>query len=79
MEEDERVAELAALFKEGADLGIFLFAQPSLLEFCWPEVGKGEVVVLPALEKVQDERGMRLDVPTRLVEAKLRVMDKPME
>lgn len=68
---------LTALFKEGADLGIFLFAQPSLLEFCWPEVGKGEVVVLPGLEKLQDEQGRKLDVPVRLVEASVKRMDKP--
>ncbi len=47
------------LMISAADLGIWLFSQPSNFQFQWraPEkLGRNTIVVAPALEKVADER-----------------------
>lgn len=58
--DEERARSLSAILEDAADLGIFLFSQPSTLEFHWPpasEVGPGRVAVSPALVKTSDEKG----------------------
>ena len=52
-----------AIIEGAADLGVWLFAQPSTFEFHWPkhsEAERGRLAVLPALVKTTDERGQGL-------------------
>ena len=61
--DEERVRSLTAILEDSANLGIFLFSQPSTLSFYWPAAGdvrSGKVVVSPALLKTADENGERL-------------------
>lgn len=61
--DEERARSLSAILEEAANLGIFLFSQPSTLIFQWPsssEVRPGKVVVSPALAKTTDEKGQEL-------------------
>lgn len=61
--DEERARSLSAILEEAANLGIFLFSQPSTLKFHWPsssEVGPGRIVVSPALVKLTDEKGQDL-------------------
>lgn len=61
--DEERARSLSAILEDAANLGIFLFSQPSTLEFYWPsssEVGVGSIVVSPALLKTTDEKGQDL-------------------
>lgn len=54
---------MSAILEDAANLGIFLFSQPSTLKFHWPtssEVGPGKMVVSPALVKTTDEKGEAL-------------------
>ena len=62
--DEERARSLSAILEDAANLGIFLFSQPSTLEFHWPpagEVGPGRVAVSPALVKRSDEKGQDLE------------------
>jgi len=57
--------------KSAADLGIWLFSQPSTFQFQWgsPEKSGGNtIVVAPALVKVADERAQKLSQPQVMVE-----------
>ena len=61
---------LSAILEEAADLGIWLFAQPSELRFHWPTSGEAdprEVAVAPGLAKVTDEQGEILPEPFTLI------------
>lgn len=61
--DEERARSLSAILEDAANLGIFLFSQPSTLKFHWPtssEVGPGKMVVSPALVKTTDEKGEAL-------------------
>ncbi|KAL9001441.1 MAG: hypothetical protein Q9169_000016 [Polycauliona sp. 2 TL-2023] len=61
--QQERSDSLSAIFKGAAELGIFLFSQPSQLQFRWPrpeELIQNQITVLPTLVKNTDERGRRL-------------------
>ena len=61
--DEERARSLSAILEDAANLGIFLFSQPSTLNFHWPsssEVGPGRIVVSPALVKTTDEKGQTL-------------------
>ncbi|KAL2046616.1 hypothetical protein ABVK25_011697 [Lepraria finkii] len=66
----ERVESLSAILKEAAGLGIWMFSQPSELQFQWPkhsEVGSNKVAVTPALVKLTDERGQSLSQPQVMI------------
>lgn len=61
--DEERARSLSAILEDAANLGIFLFSQPSTLKFHWPtssEVRPGKIVVSPALIKITDEKGGEL-------------------
>lgn len=61
--DEERARSLSAILGDAATLGIFLFSQPSTLQFLWPasnRVGQGKIVVSPALVKTTDEKGRDL-------------------
>lgn len=61
---------LSEILKHAADLGIWLFSQPSGFRFFW--VTKEKVmVVLPGLVKESDEHGKRLREGQVLVKAVL--------
>ena len=64
----ERADSLAVIVKEAADLGMWIFSQPSLLEFRWPKAVDRSIVVAPALVKASDERGDLLREPHVIVE-----------
>ena len=58
--DEERTRSLSAILEGAADLGIFLFSQPSTIKFHWAstsEVGASSIVVTPALLKTADEKG----------------------
>ena len=68
--DEERAHSLSAILEDAADLGIFLFSEPSTLKFHWPaagEVRSGRIIISPALLKTTDEKGRDL------VEAKVMV------
>ena len=59
----DRSRSLLAIIEGAADLGVWLFAQPSTFEFHWPkhsEAERGRLAVLPACVKTTDERGQGL-------------------
>ena len=61
--DEERARSLSAILEDAANLGIFLFSQPSTLNFYWPAAGEirpGKIVVSPALLKTADENGGKL-------------------
>lgn len=61
--DEERTRSLSAILEDAANLGIFLFSQPSTLKFHWPtssEVGPGRIVISPALVKTTNEKGQEL-------------------
>lgn len=61
--DEERTRSLSAILEDAANLGIFLFSQPSALNFHWPasnEMGAGKIAVSPALVKRTDEKGQDL-------------------
>lgn len=68
---------LAEILKHAADLGIWLFSQPSGFRFMWAAAGgkggrdggRGTLVVLPGLVKESDEYGKRLREGQVLVRA----------
>ena len=73
----DRVRNLFEILKQAADLGIWLFSQPSAYRFNWPTStprSTSEIIVLPGLVKETDEKGMRLKDPQVLVEP---VMKRP--
>lgn len=62
-EDKARNQSLSAILRSAADLGIFIFSQPSDLRFYWPKqsgVGANKVVVAPSLIKMTNERGQTL-------------------
>ena len=68
--DEQRTQSLAAILEEAANLGIWLFGQPSELRFRWSvhgEAGPREVVVAPGLAKVTDEQGTLLPEPITLI------------
>ena len=61
--DEERARSLSAILENAANLGIFLFSQPSTFKFHWPsasEIGASRIVVAPALLKTTDEKGQDL-------------------
>ena len=61
--DEERARSLSAILEDAANLGIFLFSQPSTIKFHWPsasEVGASSIVVSPAVLKTADEKGQDL-------------------
>lgn len=69
---DECHRSLSAILTSAADLGIFLFSQPSDLRFYWPknnEVEANSIVVVPSLIKTTDERGQSLAEPQVMLKA----------
>lgn len=57
------VQALTALLEEAAGLGIFLWSQPSEMEFQWAtdnQFDSGRLPVTPALVKLTDEHGHKL-------------------
>lgn len=73
----DRVRNLSEILKQAADLGIWLFSQPSAFRFDWPRGtprSMKEMTVLPGLVKETDEKGIRLKDAQVLVEP---VMKRP--
>lgn len=69
--DEERVRSLVAILKEAADIGIWLFSQPSELQFQWPkynDIGSSRIAVAPALVKITDERGQTLGRPQVMID-----------
>lgn len=70
-DDKERERSLSAILTDGAELGVWLFSQPSELRFQWPSdrtVGRDRIVVTPALVKITDEYGQRLAQPQIMVQ-----------
>ena len=68
--DEERMLSLSTILTESAELGIWLFSQPSALQFQWPrprDIKAGELVILPALLKTTDEHGKKLIEPQIIV------------
>ena len=68
--DEDRVRSLSAILKDAAGLGIWMFSQPSDLQFQWPrnsEVGANRIAVAPALVKLTDERGQSLSEPQVMI------------
>ena len=68
--DEDRVRSLSAILKDAAGLGIWMFSQPSDLQFRWPknsEVGANRIAVAPALVKLTDERGQSLSEPQVMI------------
>jgi hypothetical protein len=64
--DEDRVRSLSAILKDAAGLGIWMFSQPSDLQFQWPkysDMGANMVAIAPALVKLTDERGQILSEP----------------
>ena len=64
--DSDRVRSLSATLKDAADLGLFLFTQPSELQFQWSrqsDVGPNKVAITPSLVKLTDEKGNILKEP----------------
>ena len=73
----DRVRNLSEILKQAADLGIWLFSQPSAFRFNWPTStprSASEITVLPGLVKETDEKGIQLKDAQVLVEP---VMKRP--
>ena len=73
----DRVRNLSEILKQAADLGIWLFSQPSSFRFIWPTSTPGstsEITVLPGLIKETDEKGIQLKDAQDIVEP---VMKRP--
>lgn len=67
----DRARSLSAILTEAADLGIWLFSQPCLLQFRWPrsgEISPSKIAVAPALVKITDELGASLREAQIMVE-----------
>ena len=59
----DRSRSLSEIIKGAAELGVWIFAQPSWFEFHWPkysEADRGRLAISPALVKMTDERGQVL-------------------
>lgn len=64
--DEDRMRSLSATLKEAADLGLFMFAQASDLQFRWSkqsEGGSNRIATAPALIKVTSEKGIMLAEP----------------
>ena len=59
--DDDRMRHLSAVIIEAADLGFWLFSQPSGFEFRWSRSVENEIETAPALVKMTDEKGHRLE------------------
>ena len=58
--DEDSVRHLSAVIVETADLGVWLFSQPSEFEFRWSRHGENEIEIAPALVKMTDEKGHKL-------------------
>lgn len=67
--EPDRVRSLGVILNEVAELGTFLFSQPSEIRFQWPELSTSRLAVTPALVKTTDEYGRKLAQAQVLVSA----------
>ena len=66
----DRTRSLTAILINAADLGIWLFSQPSEFQFRWKRVNDKDaksVAITPALVKILDEEGQKLHEPQILV------------
>ena len=73
----DRVRNVSEIIKQAADLGIWLFSQPSAFRFNWPTSNprpSSEITALPGLVKDTDEKGIRLKDTQVLMEP---VMKRP--
>ena len=73
--DQEQNESLTAIWKSAAELGIWIFSQPSNLQFQWPElrgVGANRIPIAPALVKTTDESGQTLKQPQIMLEAVIR-------
>ena len=70
--DEDQIRSLSAILKSAAELGVWLFSQPSDYQFRWPEqskIGPTRIAVAPALVKTTDERGRVLSQPQVMLEA----------
>ena len=73
--DEDRARSLSAILRSAAELGIWIFSQPSDFQFRWPqqsELGPNRIAVGPALVKMTDERG----VPLKQVQVMLETVSK---
>ena len=73
----DRVRNLSEILKQAADLGIWLFSQPSAFRFHWPTStprSTSKITMLPSLVKETDENGKQLKDAQVLLEP---VMERP--
>ncbi len=73
--DEDRVRSLTEIMKSAADLGIWLFSQPSTFKFHWgtPEnIEAHTIVVAPALLKVADESAQSLSKAQVMIEMVIR-------
>ena len=72
--DSERLQHLSSTIEAASKLGIWLFSQPCLFTFDWKAGSTNStddsLIIFPAVVKVCDERGRRLEVPTKIVEEK---------
>ncbi|QKX57916.1 uncharacterized protein TRUGW13939_05036 [Talaromyces rugulosus] len=67
---EDRARHLRSVTTAAADLGRWLFGQPCAFDFVYSgPTGNNEVVVLPAIVKVLDEKGQRLATKATLYQA----------
>lgn len=70
--DQQRRQSLSAVLAAAADLGIWIFSQPSNLEFLWSkpqQSGSKKIAVSPALIKTTDANGRALAQPRVMVDA----------
>ena len=67
--DQSRADSLTVIIKEASELGVWMFAQPTLLEWRWPKANERSIVVAPALVKASDERGNSLKEVQVVVDA----------
>ena len=70
--DQDRIRSLTAILTDAADLGVWLFAQPSNLQFHWPRNSASSIAVTPSLVKTTDEQGQTLTNPQVMIEADLK-------
>ncbi|KAI9870378.1 MAG: hypothetical protein M1830_004320 [Pleopsidium flavum] len=69
--DEDRVRSLTEIMKSAADLGIWLFSQPSTFKFHWggrEDTKEHTIVVAPALLKMADENAQSLSVAQVMIE-----------
>ena len=70
--DEDQMRSLSAIWRSAAELGVWIFSQPSSFQFQWPEqrdLRTHQITVTPALIKTTDEKGHALKQPQVILEA----------